>query len=284
MRKQFRILPILVGILALGAVQAFAQSATVVMRNGERVRADVIDMGASFTFNINGQQRSVPRGDVVLLDFGGDGRNVTLEEVGKVNNANGGYVVMRNGEQFNASLQDFTGKPLIAVFSNGRRANLSDVARIYTGSVANVPGFPTQSAAAPPTPPPPAPGAQGPSAPADARSVVVPSNVAWTAAGINVARGQILRFESSGEIRLSTNGDDISRPSGSVSGRTADKAPIPNVPVGVLIARVGNSQPFPVGNNPNGIEMPENGRLFFGVNDDHVPDNSGNYVVRIWRE
>ena len=38
------------------------------------------------------------------------------------NAANGGYVVMRNGEQFNASLQDFTGNPLIAVFSNGRRA------------------------------------------------------------------------------------------------------------------------------------------------------------------
>jgi hypothetical protein len=28
--------------------------------------------------------------------------------------------------------------------------------------------------------------------------------------------------------------------------------------------------------------MPEDGRLFLGVNDDHVADNSGNYVVRIW--
>ena len=278
MRKHFRI-PVLVGILALGAVQAFAQSATVVMRNGERVRADVIDMGRGFSFNINGQQRSVPIGDVVLLDFAGDGRNVTLDEVSKVNNANGGYVVMRNGEQFNASLQDFTGKPLIAVFSNGRRVNLSDVARIYTGSVANVSGFPTQAAA----PPAPQPASAPPSnAPANARSVVVPSNVPWTNAGFNVARGQILRFESNGEIRLSTNGDDIGRPAGAASGRTADKAPIPNVPVGALIARVGNGNPFPIGSNSNGIEMPENGRLFFGVNDDHVQDNSGNYVVRIW--
>src|SRR4030095_11172277 len=49
MRKQFFI-PMMVGILALGATQVFAQSATVVMRNGDRVRADVVDMGANFTF------------------------------------------------------------------------------------------------------------------------------------------------------------------------------------------------------------------------------------------
>ncbi len=80
---------------------------------------------------MNGQPRQVPIGDVVLIDFAGDGRNVSLEEISKVNSANGGYVVMRNGEQFNASLQDLIGKPLIAVFyerparqSQRRRAHL----------------------------------------------------------------------------------------------------------------------------------------------------------------
>ena len=58
MRKQFFV-PMMVGMLALGAVQAFAQSATVVMRNGDRVRADVIDMGRNFTLNVNGQNRPV---------------------------------------------------------------------------------------------------------------------------------------------------------------------------------------------------------------------------------
>jgi hypothetical protein len=280
MRKQFRI-PILVGILALGAVQAFAQSATVVMRNGDRVQADVMDMGRNFSLRVNGQPRQVPIGDIVLFDFAGDGRNVTLDEISRVNSANGGYVVMRNGEQFNASLQDLIGKPLIAVFTNGRRANLSDVARIYTGSVGNVPGFPTQGAVAQPAPIPQAPNQPG--APANARSVVVPSNVQWTNSGFNVARGQDLRFEASGEIRLSTNGDDIGRPAGAVSGRRADGATIPSIPVGALIGRVGNGQPFPIGETTNPIAMPDNGRLFFGVNDDHVQDNSGNYVVRIWR-
>jgi hypothetical protein len=303
MRKQFFI-PVLAGVLALGAVQAFAQAprgpATVVMRNGDRVRVDVRDMGGDFTFRVDGQLRRVPIGDVVLLDFTGDGRNVTLEEVNKVNAANGGYVVMKNGETFNASLKDLTGDPLIAHFTNGRRSNLSEVARIYTGSVSNVPGFPTQQAAtvAPNNPMPETPGAfrgrgrgrgrggdpyrDRSAAPANARSVVVPSNVQWTTAGFEVSRGQYLRFEPSGEIRLSTNGDDMGRAAGAVNGRTNANATIPSIPVGALIGRVGNGQPFPIGDTTNAIEMPANGRLFFGVNDDHVQDNSGNYVVKVW--
>jgi hypothetical protein len=293
MRKQL-VIPVLVGVLALTANQAFAQSATVVLRNGDRVQAEVMDMGQNFSLRVNGQPRQVPIGDVVLIDFGGDGRNVPIEEVSKVNAANGGYVVMRNGEQFNASLQDLTGKPLIAVFSNGRRVNLGEVARIYSGSVSNVPGFPTQSVAGN-DPNADMPGRRGrwrgrgrdpymerSAAPANARSVVVPSNVQWTNTGFNVRRGQYLRFEPSGEIRLSTNGEDIGRPAGAMSARHADRATIPTIPVGALIGRVGNGQPFSIGDTTNAFDMPDSGRLFLGVNDDHVADNSGNYVVKIW--
>lgn len=296
MRKQFFI-PILAGMLALSAAQAFAQSATVVMRNGDRVRADVVDMGRNFTLNVNGQMRQVPIGDIVLIDFAGDGQNVSGDEVAKVNAANGGYVVMRNGEQFNASLQDFTGKPLIAMFSNGRKSNVGDVARIYMGSVNNVPGFPQASNNQ--TVAPTDPGTPGwnrgrgrgrdrdsyqqrSAAPANARSVVVPSNVQWTNTGFNVSRGQYLRFEPSGEIRLSTNGEDIGRPAGAMSARKAERATIPTIPVGALIGRVGNGQPFSIGDTTNAFDMPDDGRLFLGVNDDHVADNSGNYVVKIW--
>ena len=60
-------MPMMMGIFALGATQVFAQSATVVMRNGDRVRADVVDMGAAFTFRINGQEQQVPINDVVLI-------------------------------------------------------------------------------------------------------------------------------------------------------------------------------------------------------------------------
>ena len=294
MRKQF-LIPVLVGILALGAAQAFAQSATVVMRNGDRVQAEVIDMGRNFTLNVNGQTRQVPIGDIVLIDFAGDGRNVAADEVSRVNAANGGYVVMRNGEQFNASLQDFTGKPLIAVFSNGRKANTGEISRIYLGSVSNVPGFPTASNQTTTSPDAEAPGRMRgrgrgnrdayrdrSTAPANARTVVVPSNVQWTNTGFNVTRGQYLRFEPSGEIRLSTNGEDIARAAGALNFRHADKATIPTIPVGALIARIGNGDPFPIGDTTNALDMPASGRLFLGVNDDHLPDNSGNFVVKVW--
>jgi hypothetical protein len=110
----------------------------------------------------------------------------------------------------------------------------------------------------------------------------VPSNVQWTNTGINVSRGQAIRFDPSGEIRLSFNGDDIARPAGALSNRQSSNAPIPTIPAGALIGRVNNGQPFSIGDPAQAFNMPENGRLFLGVNDDHVADNSGNYVVKIW--
>ncbi|HKY21078.1 MAG TPA: hypothetical protein VJM31_07655 [Vicinamibacterales bacterium] len=119
-------------------------------------------------------------------------------------------------------------------------------------------------------------------APANARTVVVPSNVEWTNTGITVSRGQKLRFEPSGEIRLSFNPADVAQAAGVLSHRLAEKAAIPTIPVGALIGRVGKGQPFSIGDTAKALDMPTNGRLFLGVNDDHVSDNSGNFVVKIW--
>ena len=120
------------------------------------------------------------------------------------------------------------------------------------------------------------------SVPQRARSVVVPSNVAWTNTLIRVTRGRWLRFEPSGEIRLSFDRDDTALPAGSRSGRLADAAPLPTIPLGALIGRVNSGKPFSIGNTTQAFQMPANGTLFLGVNDDHVPDNSGNFVVKIW--
>jgi hypothetical protein len=119
-------------------------------------------------------------------------------------------------------------------------------------------------------------------APRSAKTVVVPGNVAWTNTGIQVTRGQWLRFEPSGEIRLSFNGDDVAVAAGAKSGRMTDKAPIPTIYAGALIGRVNRGKPFSIGNTTQAFQMPANGTLFLGVNDDHVPDNSGNYVVKVW--
>ena len=80
MRKQFFI-PVMVGMLALSAAQAFAQSGTVVMRNGDRVQAEVRDMGQNISLRVNGQPRQVPIGDIVLIDFTGNGRDISRDEL-----------------------------------------------------------------------------------------------------------------------------------------------------------------------------------------------------------
>jgi hypothetical protein len=118
-------------------------------------------------------------------------------------------------------------------------------------------------------------------APRHARTIVVPANVAWTNTGIKVKRGQWLRFEPSGEIRLSFHGDDVAVAAGAKS-RMSDKAPIPSINLGALIGRVNNGKPFSIGDTTQALQMPANGTLFLSGNDDYVGDNSGNYVVKIW--
>jgi hypothetical protein len=119
-------------------------------------------------------------------------------------------------------------------------------------------------------------------APATARTIVVPANVEWTSTVLTVKRGQWLRFEPTGEIRLSFDGADTATAAGAKDQRLVGKAPIPTIPAGALIGRVGNRPPFSIGDTRQALQMPADGRLFLGVNDDHVPDNSGNYVVKVW--
>jgi hypothetical protein len=120
------------------------------------------------------------------------------------------------------------------------------------------------------------------SAPRGAKSVVVPSNVPWTNTLLTVRRGQWLRFEPTGEIRLSFDRDDTSLPAGSRGNRRSERAAFPAIPLGALIGKVNSGQPFSIAAATQAFQMPANGTLFLGVNDDHVQDNSGNYVVKVW--
>ena len=49
-----------------------------------------------------------------------------------------------------------------------------------------------------------------------------------------------------------------------------------------MIGRIGNGQPFAIGNQTS-IVMPAAGQLFLGVNDDGVDDNVGEFRVEITR-
>jgi hypothetical protein len=49
---------------------------------------------------------------------------------------------------------------------------------------------------------------------------------------------------------------------------------------GALIGRVGNSQPFGIGDQKTALGMPATGQLFLGINDDHCGDNRGQFRCR----
>ena len=63
----------------------------------------------------------------------------------------------------------------------------------------------------------------------------------------------------------------------------AQGSPLPGNFAGALIARVGNSAPFPIGNATT-VTVPAAGQLFLGINDDNVGDNQGGFRVSIQRQ
>jgi hypothetical protein len=109
--------------------------------------------------------------------------------------------------------------------------------------------------------------------------VRVDSRVRWVDTGINLRAGQTMTFETEGRIRLSDNPNDLAMASGSTTGRRAAQSLVPSAPAGGLIARIGNSAPVFVGDR-RAVRAPRAGRLFLGVNDDHLADNDGDY--RVW--
>jgi hypothetical protein len=161
----------------------------------------------------------------------------------------------------------FRGK-LVALLKVSMRKHL--LVRLVTGLLAATAATTVMNAGGPST------------APSSARTVVVPSHVEWTNTRINVTRGQRLRFEATGEVRLSFDAADVAHPAGAVNSRHNGHAPVSAAPIGALIGRVGNGRPFSIGDSTNVLEMPAAGRLYLGVNDDYAGDNSGNFVVKVW--
>lgn len=113
------------------------------------------------------------------------------------------------------------------------------------------------------------------------RMVVVNAQDRWTDTGINVRAGDLITFDAQGTVVLSTNGTDVADPTGARSGRRAANAPVNSTPAGGLIAMISGSAPVYVGDRATRLRAPASGRLYLGVNDDHLLDNSGEFRVSI---
>jgi hypothetical protein len=113
------------------------------------------------------------------------------------------------------------------------------------------------------------------------RTVSVYSDRQWTDTGINVRAGDVIRFDPSGTIQWGPNRQD--GPAGENNSPYNRNRPLPNQAGGALIGRIGTGtgDMFFVGGDRGTFRARTSGRLYLGVNDDYLQDNSGAFRVVI---
>jgi hypothetical protein len=248
-----------------------AAGAHFVLRSGEHISGDLVDFGASgFTVRVGGQSRTLPIGQVAAIDFTG-GTSFPSNEVDQAGGEH--LLVLTSGQLIKGRLVDVGGSaPLRITFahSGSNHDYMSNgIARIYFAK----PGSSSY------VPPPGSGTSTDGLAPASGR-VRVAGTAGWVNTGINVSQGQTLLFNATGEVRLSTAGDDVAGPAGSKKGRYANNAPVPSVLAGALIGKIGDGAPFAIGNQTS-IGAPGTGTLWLAVNDDGLGDNAGAFGVDV---
>jgi hypothetical protein len=113
------------------------------------------------------------------------------------------------------------------------------------------------------------------------REVSVDSWVAWKDTGIDVRAGQSVYFAATGRVRWGPGRQDT--PEGERNSPRNDARPIPNRPAAALIGKIGDGEdPFFIGADQGAIRMRSSGRLFLGINDDFLKDNTGSFRVMVY--
>ena len=118
------------------------------------------------------------------------------------------------------------------------------------------------------------------------RTINVDANQRWTDTGIDVWPGMRLDVTASGRVYVSNQNSPSNRILGDLINRGT---PLPPRTVGpnILLAKIkygrgGESKPIRVGDSTTLIIGDgEQGRLFFGIDDKNVADNSGSFSVRV---
>lgn len=113
------------------------------------------------------------------------------------------------------------------------------------------------------------------------RSVTVDASAPWTDTGVMVRSGQTVYVSATGRVRWGPGRQD--GPGGEKNSPRNDGRPMPNRPAAALIGRIGDADDyFFIGGDEGAIRVRGNGRLFLGINDDYLPDNSGSFRVTIY--
>lgn len=111
------------------------------------------------------------------------------------------------------------------------------------------------------------------------KEVVVSADVPWNDSGIDVRSGQTVYFAATGTVRWGKDRRD--GPEGEKKSPYNANRPMPSRPAAALIGRIGtgSSDIFFIGAEQGAFRMRASGRLFLGINDDVIQDNSQNFRV-----
>src|SRR3982751_611452 len=95
-----------VAAMLTGGIAQAQENATLVLRSGERVTGQLVDLGGvGYTVRVNGQDRHIPQNDVAVIDFTGG----TMTDADWAKFSGPSVVVLRNGQTVNGSLYDIGG-------------------------------------------------------------------------------------------------------------------------------------------------------------------------------
>lgn len=112
------------------------------------------------------------------------------------------------------------------------------------------------------------------------RQTSVTAREPWTDTGIDVRAGQAIYFAASGETRWGPNRRDGA--AGERNSPVNQGRPLPDRPAAALIGRIGNGNDvFFIGTDAGPFRARASGRLFLGVNDDVLTDNTGSLRVTV---
>jgi hypothetical protein len=274
-----------VTLVACVGIYAFAaERATFILTNGERKSGEVVFHGGEannfidnqLNLGDNGKEQSFHIDQVAVIDVAGG--SPSTDELGKVG-ASGQWVALRNGSVESGKFVNMVrGETLLWQNDAGqtREIALRDVARVYLNPQSARTAFnyngPTATATAA------AVGTTGTQTTLEAGAVRVEANQAWTDTGLAVKAGELIAFRATGQIALAQGGGQPASPDGKGDVRSPNY-PVPAMSGGGLIGRIGTGAPFPIGANTQPIRMGANGRLFLGINDNELGDNSGFFSV-----
>ncbi len=113
------------------------------------------------------------------------------------------------------------------------------------------------------------------------RSISVEASQPWIDTGVSLRSGQTIYVEAAGRVRWGPGRQD--GPAGERNSPRNEGRPMPNRSAGALIGRVGEGDGlFLIGDETGAIRVRDGGRLYLGVNDDYLQDNSGSFRVTVY--